>query len=315
MNWLIRIYNQNRKLLLIIIIIIVLIILIIQGLNYLASRQIEENNEEAEREALEMNQIYNRDESLLYGENAVSSNYAEQYNNIIDSFMNYCLSGDTANAYNLLSTMCKEELYPSQQEFERQYYNNVFGENKTYNFQYWASRTYQVTILDDILKTGGTGEKTVDYYTLVEEDDGYKLNINGFIGRNDEEITQSQDGIDITIETISQYNDYAIYNFRIKNNTDKNILMDSQNSTSTIYALNGNDNDAVRLRAYTEELNYTDLLVNSGEEKEISLRFSTGYSSTINPDSIVFSDIIMDYDSYMADSTNYNNINSIQIIL
>lgn len=307
MNWLIRIYNQNRTLIFIVIIAIILIIVLIQGINFLSTRQIEENNKEQEELAMEPDEVYDKNVSALYGENSAPSNNAENFNNTLDSFLTYCLNGDTTNAYNLLSEVCKEELYPSQQVFESQYYDNIFGQNKMYNYQYWAGRTYQVTISDDILKTGGTGYKTVDYYTIVEENNNYKLNINGFIGKTEIGSTESDEGIDITVESLAQYNNYAIYNIKVKNNTDKTILLDSQTNSNSIYAVNNTGDEAVNLRAYTEDLNLEDLVVTPNEEKELRIKFSANYSSTIDINTIVFANVIMNYDEYRNNNENYTN--------
>ena len=313
MNWLIRMYNQNRKMLIAIIIIIVFISLLVNVLNYIASKQLEENNEDAKKEAMELEEVYDRNESLLFGGNSASTNNADEYNNVIETFLNYCLNADVTNAYNLLSTECKEELYPSEKLFQDQYYNNVFDSNKICSYQYWAGRTYQVTISDDILKTGGQGEKTVDYYTLIQEDDnGYRLNINGMIAKGESGESAESNNVSITIENIVQYNEYAIYNVAVKNNTDKTVLLDSQSITDSIYAINEND---VEFRAYTEDLYLNDLLINPNSEKNIQISFSTRYSSTINIKSVVFSDIIFDYESYRANAEDYSNVGSIQIYL
>lgn len=308
MNWLIRMYNQNRKIIFIVIIAIILIILLIQGVNYLSTRQLEENNREQEEIAMEPDEVYDKNVSALYGENAAPTNNAENYNNTLDTILTYCLNGDTTNAYNLLSDVCKEELYPSQQVFENQYYDSIFGQNKMYNYQYWAGKTYQVTISDDILKTGGTGFKTVDYYTLVEENDNtYKLNVNGFIGKTNIDSTESDEGVDITVESLSQYNNYAIYDIKVKNNTDKTILLDSQARANSIYAVNHTGDEAVNLRAYTEDLNIEKLIVSPNAEKKLRIKFNVNYSSTIDINTIVFSNVVMNYDDYRNNSENYTN--------
>ena len=103
-----------------------------------------------------------------------------------------------------------------------------------------------------------------------------------------------------------------MYNVTVKNDSDKAILLDSQTDTNSIYAINEND---VQFRAYTEDLYINDLLANPKTEKNIEIRFSTRYSNTININSIVFSDIVLDYESYRTDSENYNNFGSIQIYL
>ena len=317
MNWLMRIYNQNRKIILIIIIVIIFIIILLKGLNYFAEKQLEEKNKEAENTANEIADVYHRNVSALYGEDEVPSYNAEAYNNTLDSFLTYCLNGDINNAYNLLSDECKAELYPTQKVFEEQYYSNIFGANKTYNYQFWAGRTYQVTISDDILKTGGTGNKTVDYYTLIKDgEDKYKLNINGFIAKGEINATKSENGIDITVQSILQYNNYTIYEVKIKNNTDKTILLDSQTNSNSIYAINNTaDSGDVTLRAYTEDLYVNDLIIGQNQENTIRIKFSANYSSTIDISSIVFSDIIMDYDEYRNNKEDYENIRSIRVDL
>ncbi len=308
MNWIIRMYNQNRNIIFLVIIAVIFIIILIQGINYLSTRQLEENNREQEDIAMEPDEVYNKNVSALYGENAAPTNDAENYNNILDTFLTYCLNGDIANAYSLLSDVCKEELYPSQQVFEQQYYENIFDKNKIYDYQYWAGKTYQVTISDDILKTGGTGTKIRDYYTIVrEENNNFKLNINGFIGKTEINSTEEDEGIKVTVKNLLQYNNYAIYEINIKNNTDKTILLDSQTNSNSIYAVNHTGDEAVNLRAYTEDINPEDLIVLSKGEKTLKIRFNTNYSSTINVNTIVFSNVVMNYDDYKVNNENYIN--------
>lgn len=308
MNWLIHLYNQNRKIIFIVLIVIIFIILLVQAINYFSKSQLERNNEEQEKLAMEPDEVYDKNVSALYGEDPAPNNNAENYNNILDSFLNYCISGNIEEAYKLLSNECKEELYPTQQLFETQYYRNTFDQNKMYNYQYWAGKTYQVTISDDILKTGGTGYKTVDYYTLSDDsNESYKLNINGFIGKTEINSKESDQGIDVVVETLSQYNNYAIYKVKIKNNTDKTILLDSQTHSGSIYAVNNTGDEAVNFRAYTEELNQEDLIFEAGEEKELSIKFNVNYSSTIYINTIVFSNVIMNYDDYRNNNENYTN--------
>lgn len=145
-----------------------------------------------------------------------------------------------------------------------------------------------------------------DYYTVQKEGDNYKLNINGYIGRNNYGTTAEQNKIKITLESVDQYMEYAVYHFRVKNDTNQGILLDSQESTNGVYAVNQNES---KFRAFTDEMLKQDLAVKAREEKNVPITFSHSYSSKVDINYITFSDIILDSEQYekLEDVSQYQD--------
>ena len=163
-NWIIRFYNQNRKLFWTVILTIIAVIALIQILNKFAEKKI--NLQGANRDI-----TYNRKKDPNYAiisENKVDSTAS----NVISFFINYCNNGRIQNAYDLLSDDCKEVLYPSLEKFIDSYYNKVFKTKKLYKVQALVTNentyTFQIDFTEDILATGKIPSGSIiDYYTVV----------------------------------------------------------------------------------------------------------------------------------------------------
>ena len=100
--------------------------------------------------------------------------------------------------------------------------------------------------------------------------------------------------------------DYEIVNVTVKNNTENTVLLDSRKSTATTYLLDANDN---KFEAMLYENSEDELTINSGEEKEIKIKFSNPYIEKMNAKEYVFSDIYMN-----INNVNYGN-NNVGIIV
>lgn len=100
--------------------------------------------------------------------------------------------------------------------------------------------------------------------------------------------------------------EYAVYHFRVKNDTNQGILLDSQESTNGVYAVNQNES---KFRAFTDEMLKQDLAVKAGEEKNVPITFSHSYSSKVDINYITFSDIILDSEQYekLEDVSQYQD--------
>ena len=293
---LISLYNRNRKTIWFAIIICIFVIFIIRVLNAVSAKQLMNSNKNAIEQSKIYENIYNQNESVLFGEDTTSN--TNTYNDIITEFLDYCVQLDIDNAYNMLSDECKSQLYSSKDLFKVQYLEKNFNNKKIYNFQNWRGSTYEVNILDNILSTGGIGENIRDYYTVVRENGEPKLNINGFIGTRTYDSAEENEYVNIELEKASQYMEYAVYQVKIKNKTDKNILIDSQTENGSIYAINENETNFV---SFLDEFSESDLMIEPYGEKEINIKFNISYSRTINIKSIVFSDIILDVDKYKSE--------------
>ena len=139
-------------------------------------------------------------ESVVTGEDITSSQVTML--GYVNQFVDLCNEQKIEEAYNLLSEECKEEVYPSLDSFRNNYYNAIFnGQKRNISVESWAGNIYKVKFEMDALSTGVyTEENTVqDYIAVVkDENDEAKLNVNGYIGRNEVNKTQSSSNVTIT---------------------------------------------------------------------------------------------------------------------
>lgn len=245
------------------------------------------------------------------GHTAINNDYIGEeadnaFLNIINAFITNCNNGKTQEAYEMLSADCKDIIYPTVDEFVQKYYNNIFTENKTYEAELWIESqgicTYRITFLGDLLSTGGTNALAIeDYYTIVKEDGKYKLNISNFVKR--EEINKATENVKITVAVLSKnvYIDNIEYNLKIKNNTSKEIMLDSRESSKKVYLQDSNE---VKYVSYLYEMLDKDLRLLAGETKEVSIKFARSYKKGIKDKQIVFSDILLDYRGYRKNNAS-----------
>ena len=295
---LIRFYNQNRKSIIKVILIVAFIILLIQLVNWIT--KMNKQNEKKDDTIIEENNTINEivsDKSLISGE-SLSNNKLKEDTEIINQFVLYCNENNINSAYKLLTDECKQEMFPSIEDFNNIYYSKLFdGDKKIHTIENWIGNTYQVRYTADILSTGNlNGDETKqDYITIVKENDEKKLNINNYIKRtNLNKITEYKD-IKITITNIDTYMDYEIYNLTIENNSGNTILLDTSDDTKSVYLLDSKD---MKYYFYGNEIIENRLLIKSNFKSSIQIKFSNSYSSSRRIEGLVFSKLILDYDKY-----------------
>ena len=235
---------------------------------------------------------------------------------IINEFIESCNERNIEKAYNLLSDECKEEMYPTENEFYDNYYMTIFNNNKLeYSVENWIEDTYEVKFIEDMLATGTiNGENKQDYITIVEEDNSFKININNYIGR--EILNKNIETNDIILNLIQKdiYMDYEVYKITIKNNTGKSILLAPEDKTNTIYLQNTNGG---KFYAASSELLKEELLLENSYSHTIDVKFNKTYSYSNNIKSLSFSNVILDYDKYsnLSDNEEYEDIYDLQVNL
>ena len=306
-------YNRNRQKISFIIIFMLIIIVANIVLVYLSNEIRKEQMEEEPTQNVmdyeiqdEFNQItIGSDSSALSGDDLTSSQI--EMLDIIEQFAEYCNNGNVEEAYNLLSDECKDEMYKTLNDFKVSYYDQVFeGEKKSISVENWSANIYKVTIQKDILSTGiYTDEDTLrDYMSVItDENNNYKLNINGYLGREDINLTEVQDNIEITVLRSNTYKDYQTYTFKIVNNSDNTILLDDKSNINSMYL---EDENGVEYSAYTHEISDAELEIPSGQTREIEIKYYNKYISSKQIEKIVFSRIVLNYN--IGERYNYGNI-------
>lgn len=299
----IRWYNQNRKSFWITIGIIILIIGVIQLINYFYKVRGEEQlkNPSNQIQNTVSNYNYNHVEvddshSSLTGEKISEDQETEI--GVIDNFINYCNEKDLQGAYDLLTDECKEVMYPTLEDFEQAYYNQVFGNTrKNITVDNWIDNIYKLDINEDFLSTGKySKEDTIqDYITVEEVDNQYKLNINRYVGRKDIGKSKEDKNIRIEIEQTDIYMDYQIYKIKVTNNSENTILLDDGVDIEAMYI---EDENGVQYTAYTHEINEGQLMVSPRETKELEIKYYSRYGSEKVIDKVVFSRMILNNETY-----------------
>lgn len=292
---LIRYYNQNRKKIWGILIIIISAFILFRLVNYIYKINREkgiatnDGNSQIGKTISNTTQL-TTNQSVVIGEK-VSNSQLENATDTIDKFISYCNNKELQQAYDLLTDECKTQMYDTLEVFEQAYYNDVFqGEKKTCSIENWVDNTYKVRIIDDMLSTGknNNGRAKQDYITVKKEKEGYKLNINSYIGKT--QINKKTEKNDIAIEVLSKntYMEQEEYTIKVTNQTEDLMRLDNRIDGKSLYLQDSKGN---QYPFYNHELTEPMLTINSGETKEVTIRFYSAYLSTKKIKYIVFSDL------------------------
>lgn len=303
MHRLIRFYNQNRKDIWKIIGVIIIIIVILQLLNYAAKRDNRKQQQSATNDITTSTTTkYNNlnletEKSVLSGKDM--SPTQEDSLDVINNFFRYCNEQKLQEAYELLTEECKDEMYSSLQIFDEMYYQKVInGQKKEVSVENWTDNIFKVKINENFLSSGKySTENTIQDYITAKKDDNdeYKLNINGYIGRENIDKERVEKNVNIKVIQKDEYMNYTKYTFEITNDSDKAILLDSLENINTMYI---QDSKKIKYEAYTHELSQGQLMFNQGEKKQIKIKYYNKYQSDKKIKNVVFSKIILDYQKY-----------------
>ena len=303
MNSIIGFYNKNRHAIWITIVVIILIFGVIKTLNNSLKNSTKDRSSSTN---ISTTTYSNKNYSIISGTD-VPKEVASESTEIIDNFIKSCNEKEISSAYNLLSTDCKETLYPTEEEFKNNYVEKIFTTYRLCDKRAWIntdnSYTYSIKITEDLLSTGGNKDdmSIQDYYTIVKENDEYKLNINNYIGKEEVNKTKKQNGVEIYIAERKNYIDYEIYILKIKNNTQNDILLDSKKNTRTVYLTDIKNQNYV---AFLNELSIDDLTIKSGMTQTVSIKFNKAYNPQKVVKSINFTNIVLNYQEYLNNENN-----------
>lgn len=301
MHKLIHIYNQNRKKIWMGVIVLVFGFAIIQILNQFSiekNKKIREQNlNQIDSNSNSIEKNYENESKSIVSDKTVSSNYRKDFGKVIDQFFTNCVNGRFQDAYDLLSSDCKEVLYPSQAIFEEQYCKNKFDGDKTYSFQSWSSSKayiYLVKIFENMLSTGisSTENYIEDYVTIVKENDQYKLNINNFVGKQKIEKKKETTKAKIEVENSKIYMEKEVYTVKITNKTENTISIASKQEEDSIYIV---DENQIKFKCLLNEILDSNLLIEKGKARTIQLTFNNSYRDNIKIKKIVFTHLITNY--------------------
>ena len=287
-NFVIRWYNQNRKMIWLIILTIIGVIALIQTLN-----NYYKNNPKDESSSTNSTTTYNKSNYSVVSRENINETTSEKSNNLIETFFDYCNSGKIENAYNLISIECKEELYPTVDEFKTKYYNRIFTEKKSYDDILWISsrgrNVYRVKIMADLLSSGQKDNMPIeDYYTITSENGQYKLSISSYIGKEEINVSKTQNNITVNIIAKKMYMDYEIYEIEVSNNIGSVLIFNTKKNSDSIYL---QDENELKYIAFLNEILESKFKIQNASSKILEIKFNRGYKPTIDIEKIIFDDI------------------------
>lgn len=309
-----RIIDKNGKLILYIVLIITFVLFAIKSLN-----AYYENDEERRKTEIINNQINGNVQNTVETDDTSNSNSVENdsIEKTMSSFVNYCNNREIENAYEMLTDECKNAMFPSAEDFERVYVNNIYNVERTYELVKWTTdgnkSTYLVKFYGDVLATGSIENYTEDYYTFVETDNGtYKLNINNFIYGEDRSIEETTLNITIRIGQVEVYEEYERARITIINNTSNTICLTGNKYENNIYLQNSQDTTYSSLNSRFDN---EEIVMRPNETQTLWVEFNKVYSSTNKAEYLVLSDVILDYEDYLnsEDKDNYSYRTSIVV--
>ena len=265
-----------------------------------------QNNIAEDQERLTANTYYEESKSIISDEN-VNKKYRDYYGEAIDEFYTLCVNHNPQDAYELLSDKMKILEYPTEDIFEKEYYNSKFEGNKQYSFQSWITGEkdiYIVRIYDNMLESGKSSDNEAieDYVTIVPYGDKFKLNINSYVETMNLEKSGSNNSIKIKAKSADLYIDYAIYTFEVKNNTENTIFLDSRKTNDTIYLSSGGNK---RFEGFLYENNDEEFKIEPMQFKTVKIKFNISYRFNKKIKYIFFNNIINN-DEVSKVLINYN---------
>lgn len=285
--WITKFFRKYGRLIIIVIVVWVIIVMIN---SYLKRNKKQESN---------LSNAYNPDRAIIDDESVgVSNRYRQSVKEAIDTYFKNCNSENYSQAYDMLSDDCKSFLYDNELENFIAYAKSFYTGDKKYYLQNYSNISnkyiYELNIIDDIEKTGGTGGYTEkkEKIVVIKNNDTYKISNQGYIGNTKFENISSE-AEELRVDVISKDISYIkeAYNLKIKNKTDKYILIADGGYTDEV-TLNLGD----QKRNATNTANAT-FLIGPNETKNVTFIFNKFADDGKNPTEINFNDVRI-YEKY-----------------
>lgn len=258
--------------------------------------------------------VYKPTETIIKGQDVSKEQY-EKDSNLVNTFLEYCNGKKVEEAYDLVSDECKNEKYPTIEKFKEYYYNDIFEKKRECNLQAWISTDeytiYKIRYSNSMISTGTYDETDVyeDYITLNRKNNTEKISIGSFVDSEECNIVTNEDGIEATVIMKKIYISDEEYEIYVTNNTEKTILLDNLNSSTSILL----QSSTSQYLAYTNKLFISNLIIEPGETQRLQIRFIKSLGSNSESRRIQFSSVIKDYEAYIQDETGYTDTTQIKI--
>lgn len=297
-------WSKNHKKLLIAL--AILFVVIVYIINSILKRNLNKINPPST--------TYNPHQSVYDSEKTVPENYKKPIEDLVSKYFNYCNNGEYENAYNLITEDCKNKLYPTLESFKN-YVDYVFqGKKKIYNIQNYSivdnKYIYNIRILDDILATG-TNDGYYYYeekIVLIEENGQFKLSIGEYIEDKKMNIIAEDDNMVIEIQNVSVDYETETYTVRIRNKTDKYLVIADNTQKNEIVL------DIGEQTRRPTDMEYYSIYAKPNQTIVETLKFNKFYDNGLTAQKLIFGSIrvLNEYD-FKQGTTQENLDNAVKL--
>ena len=131
--------------------------------------------------AIEYNKYKESDSNIVVSQSAEDKKEIKKNIYLINTFIKYCAEEKVEGAYKLLSLDCKNDKYPTFEDFKSNYYNRIFNKKLDTEVEYdEKTNLYKVIFYEDMLESGKIDDRgsIFQYYKIQQENQEKKIYIN-----------------------------------------------------------------------------------------------------------------------------------------
>lgn len=281
LKWRLKIRNflkKHRNLILLIITIWIIILII----NYILGHQ---------KETPTLNTTYTPHEVLVKSDYKVPEKLQTPIEDLVDNYINKCNDKDFSGAYELLTDDCKKYVFEDSLETFEKYASSLFKTKKRYSIQnysnYGGYYIYNLKVIDDIIKTGLTGQEYAYYeekIAIKENGDKLQLCVNNYMGYEEPKRVGEDDNIKIRIESRIRYYGYETYGVKITNKTNDYLVLYDSLVGQEVFLEVGDES------RMPSKVNST-IVLEPNETRTFNMTFTKYYDENTQDSAIIFNKI------------------------
>ena len=305
---------RNKYLLLFIFMGIFIFLIMVSAINNL----LESSVNTKDKDYVELKKVENDKLEVegSYGEK-LTVETAKNNKEVIQKFVSLCNEEKYEDAYNLLTKDCKDELFPTMDDFVNDYVSLVFTEKRVVGEELYASTSdydvYKVSFYTDELSKGKIDDNSVsDYITVYTKIGSPLISVRSLINKTNLVASNTYKGITISVDSRMKYLNYEQVRFTVKNDSKNNICLRTGQGNKTIYMTG---EGGTLFSAYGNEISINDMVIPQGRTKTFTIRFAHNYVVNDTIEAITFSDIVENYDAYKEDPESLEKVIVIKISL
>lgn len=241
----------------------------------------------------ELQTTYQPHVSVMDNKKQVSKKTSNEIEEMIDEYMGYCNDANWAEAYNMLSSTCKEVIFDNNIQNYIDYAYTKMPTTKKYAIQDFSNEgntyIYQIKYADDMLSTGLTNTT----YQYLEEKIVFKKQRNGtidmavgnFVDFGDIKNIFENEYLKVDVKSVVKYYSMEEYLVKFTNRTENTIVIaDGAESKEVALKLESSN---IREREDIDEK----IVLEPGKSTTVKIDFEKFYDNDDDAKNIIFNSI------------------------